>query len=79
MATLNDYKLLQISWVFDVNFSPTFGAVYERRYVQKIAATLVEWRGSRQLVETVLAYLRERQARTKAVHRKTNYERGQLP
>jgi putative nucleotidyltransferase with HDIG domain len=40
MATLNDFKLLQISWIFDVNFIPTFCAVRRRRYIDKIAATL---------------------------------------
>ncbi len=40
MATLNDFKLLQISWVFDVNFAPTFRAVQRRGYLAKIAQTL---------------------------------------
>ena len=31
MATLNDFKLLQISWVYDLNFAPTFRTVYQRR------------------------------------------------
>jgi hypothetical protein len=62
MATLNDYKLLQISWVFDVNFAPSFGAVHERQYMQKIAATLTPGIEVEQIVETVLAYLLNRQA-----------------
>lgn len=61
MATLNDYKLLQISWVFDVNLAPTFGAVCERQYVQKIAATLTTGLQVEPIVETVLAYLQNRQ------------------
>ncbi|MBN1840888.1 MAG: HD domain-containing protein [Deltaproteobacteria bacterium] len=60
MATLNDYKLLQISWVFDVNFEPTFRAVCERRYVEKIAATLPQTREIREVVSTVLAYLQKK-------------------
>jgi hypothetical protein len=62
MVSLNDYKLLQISWVFDVNFAPTFGAVHERQYVEKIAATLTPGIEVGQIVETVLAYLLNRQA-----------------
>jgi len=61
MATLNDYKLLQISWVFDVNFAATFGAVFVRQYVQKIAATLTPGLHVEPIVETVLAYLQNRQ------------------
>jgi hypothetical protein len=67
MATLNDYKLLQISWVFDVNFAPTFDAVYDRQYVQKIAATLTPGMKVEGVVETVLARLRNRQPTRAAV------------
>jgi len=40
LKTLNDFKLLQISWVFDLNFIPSFRAVKERKYIEKIEATL---------------------------------------
>ena len=58
MSTLNDFKLLQISWVFDVNFSPTFGAVKERRYVEKIAATLPRTREILKVLTIVQVYLK---------------------
>lgn len=37
---LNDFKLMQISWVFDLNFSPSIQWVKERKYIEKIAACL---------------------------------------
>lgn len=37
---LNDFKLMQISWVFDLNFSPTFARVKQRRYIEKIVSTM---------------------------------------
>jgi len=37
---LNDLKLMQISWVFDLNFSPSIQWVKSRRYIEKIAACL---------------------------------------
>ncbi len=40
LKTLNDFKLLQISWVFDLNFAPSFKAVKELEYIEKIEATL---------------------------------------
>jgi putative nucleotidyltransferase with HDIG domain len=40
LRNINDFKLFQISWVYDLNFSPTFCAVQERRYLQAIANTL---------------------------------------
>jgi len=62
MATLNDFKLLQISWVFDVNFRPTFRAVHERQYLEKIAAYLPQTREIQQLVAMVQAYLEEQES-----------------
>jgi len=40
MKTLNDFKLLQISWVFDLNFAPSFKVVKKRKYLHLIEATL---------------------------------------
>jgi hypothetical protein len=37
---LNDLKLMQISWVFDLNFAQSVLWVKERGYIEKIAATL---------------------------------------
>ena len=40
LKTLNDFKLLQISWVFDLNFSPSFKMLENRKYLHQIEATL---------------------------------------
>ncbi len=40
LKTLNDFKLLQISWVFDLNLIPSFQAVQRRKYIARIAKTL---------------------------------------
>jgi len=40
LKTLNDFKLLQISWVFDLNFVPSFQTVQNRKYIEKIEETL---------------------------------------
>jgi putative nucleotidyltransferase with HDIG domain len=37
---LNDFKLMQISWVFDLNFTPTIARVKSRQYIEKIASTM---------------------------------------
>lgn len=37
---LNDFKLMQISWVFDLNFTPTLARVKQRQYIEKIASTM---------------------------------------
>ncbi|MGD8542599.1 MAG: HD domain-containing protein [Desulfobacteraceae bacterium] len=40
LRCLNDFKLLQLGWVFDLNFQPAFQALQARGYIQKITASL---------------------------------------
>jgi len=40
LKTQVDLKLLQISWVFDLNFYTSFHILKKRKHIQKIAATL---------------------------------------
>ncbi len=40
IKTLNDFKLLQLSWIFDVNFQPSFRLLNERNYIDRIVAKL---------------------------------------
>ncbi len=36
IKNINDFKLLQIGWIYDVNFMPTLRAVHDRKYLEKI-------------------------------------------
>ncbi|MEA1981231.1 MAG: HD domain-containing protein [candidate division Zixibacteria bacterium] len=40
MQNLNDFKLLQIGWVFDINFIPALKEVKSRKYVELICKVL---------------------------------------
>jgi hypothetical protein len=40
IKNLNDFKLLQIGWVFDINFRPTLDRVRECRYLEMIREAL---------------------------------------
>ena len=40
IKNLNDFKLLQIGWIFDINFSATFFKVKSRRYLEFIRETM---------------------------------------
>jgi hypothetical protein len=40
LKTLNDFKLLQLSWIFDLNFRPSFDLLSERRYIRRMVAHL---------------------------------------
>ena len=40
LKTLNDFKLLQLSWVFDLNFPASFRLMLERGHIDGLSATL---------------------------------------
>jgi len=42
VKNFNDFKLMQVGWVFDINFDPTLQLVKERRYLQLIQKVLPE-------------------------------------
>lgn len=56
MKTSHDMKLLELAWVFDLNFRPTFERVRDRRYLEKIIAALPDTADIRRVAAVVLAY-----------------------
>jgi hypothetical protein len=42
IKNLNDFKLLQAGWVFDINFQPTRDIIRKRRYIEMIREALPE-------------------------------------
>jgi hypothetical protein len=44
IKTLSDFKLLQLSWVYDLNFKPSFRLLIERDYLNRIISTLPQTR-----------------------------------
>lgn len=40
LKTLNDFKLLQLSWIYDLNFKTSLNLLLERNYIEKIVRTL---------------------------------------
>jgi len=56
----NDFKLLQIGWVYDINFAPAMLKVLERGYLERLAALLPE---SKEVEEAVSAVLKEARRR----------------
>ena len=57
IKTLNDFKLLQISWVFDLNFRKSFLLLKERRYIDAIHDTLPDLPSIRRAVNHAVHYL----------------------
>ena len=71
---LNDFKLLQIGWIYDINFYPTFQEIKKRNYIEKIASTLPEIKYLKNVIKGVDQYLTlnlisNRKKRGKHIHR----------
>ena len=56
MKTLNDFKLLQISWVYDLNFVPTVEAMLEKGYINRLYAFLPHTKEITEAFEKVCQY-----------------------
>ena len=58
MKTLNDFKLLQIGWIFDLNFNYSIKRLYDKKYLDKIFDTLPENQKVNEVKEIVNDYFR---------------------
>jgi putative nucleotidyltransferase with HDIG domain len=58
MQTLNDFKLLQIGWVFDLNFNYSVKRLYEKKYLYKIFDALPDNEKMNQINSVVDEYFR---------------------
>ncbi|MFZ5907323.1 MAG: HD domain-containing protein [Nitrospirota bacterium] len=57
LKTLNDFKLLQLSWIFDLNFRPSFQLLKERDYINRITAHLPQTEEIRNILAFLLEYV----------------------
>jgi len=57
LTTLNDFKLLQLAWIYDLNFDRSLELVGERGYVDKIAAMLPAVDEIRKTIDVVREYV----------------------
>jgi len=48
---INDFKLLQAAWVFDINFRATMDRIRERKYLEKIRSVLPDTEETEELFE----------------------------
>ena len=60
IKTLNDFKLLQLSWIFDLNFRPSFKLLSERDYINRITACLPQTEEILQTSIVLKEYVRQR-------------------
>ena len=72
LRTLNDFKLFQLGWIYDVNFRRTFRIVKERRYLEQIRKALPKKSNPiDEVYQRTMAYLDKRASDTQNYPRKT--------
>jgi len=57
LRTLNDLKLLQMAWIYDINFSLTFQLIRQRGYMEKIRDVLPQSDKVQKIYSKVKSYL----------------------
>lgn len=60
LKTLTDFKLLQLAWIFDLNFTASFRIVAQRNYIDRFAVTLPKTNDIADAVDAVREYLNEK-------------------
>jgi hypothetical protein len=57
LRTVNDFKLLLLSWVFDLNFNFSIQLVKDRRYIEKIEAILPDSLETKKVLRHIHDYM----------------------
>jgi putative nucleotidyltransferase with HDIG domain len=59
LKNLNDFKLLQIGWIYDINFVQTFQCIQERGYLEMIRNVLPKSEKIAEIFNVLQAYMNE--------------------
>ncbi|MBM7556569.1 HD domain-containing protein [Halanaerobacter jeridensis] len=62
LETISDFKLLQMGWVFDINFGPSFTIIKEKEYIDRLYDTLPKTPATKEIYSKINSYL-EQQSR----------------
>jgi putative nucleotidyltransferase with HDIG domain len=57
LKNLNDFKLLQMGWVFDINFAETFRCIQSRHYIEMIGDALPTSKDIQNIVRMIQLHL----------------------
>ncbi len=60
VRTLNDMKLLQLGWVYDVNFPPTLKRIKQRKFLEMLLGFLPQTEDIQKVEEKILGYVDSR-------------------
>ena len=57
LKNLNDFKLLQLGWIYDINFIPTFQCIQKKGYLEKIHDVLPKSEEVEEVFSATQSYL----------------------
>ncbi|HOO45278.1 MAG TPA: HD domain-containing protein [Deltaproteobacteria bacterium] len=60
VRSLNDFKILQAAWVFDINFRPTYRRLHQKGYLDVIRASLPATEKVDEIFKAIGSYLEDR-------------------
>ena len=60
LKSLNDFKLMQLSWVYDLHYKPSFRLLSERAYIDKIISHLPQDEGIQKASIVLKKFVKER-------------------
>jgi len=61
LKTLNDFKVMQLTWVYDLNFPASFRLASDQGYIDRIVATLPETDYVTQAISGLRRYMRDKE------------------
>ncbi len=67
LKTLNDFRIMQLTWVYDLNFPASFRLAEEQGHIERIIATLPETDHLAEAIFVLRQYMKEK-ARGKSFH-----------
>jgi putative nucleotidyltransferase with HDIG domain len=66
LRTLNDFKLLQLAWIYDLNFAPSLRMVVERGIIERLSASVPQTPAVRRALGNLRQYVAGQLAGTTA-------------
>ena len=60
LKTLNDMRLMQLGWVYDINFSATFDRIKEKGYFEQLIALLPDDQTTEKIARHIMTYVENR-------------------
>jgi len=61
VRNLNDFKLLQAGWIYDINFEPTFRSVRKRGYLESLRNNIPDTEQIRNIFKVMDDYIKSRE------------------